>query len=71
MNLLENLFNKYRSDKGNEVGPRHSYSDFYSKYMDKLFKKEYYQYSTQIYSIYLQEYFKAHKIKCFQFNCVI
>ena len=42
-------------------------SKLYSKYMDKLFKKEYYQYSTQIYSIYLQEYFKAHKIKCFQF----
>lgn len=42
-------------------------SKLYSKYMDKMFKKEYYQYTTQVYSVYLQEYFKYHKIKCFQF----
>jgi len=35
-NLLETLFNKYKSDKGTEIGPRHSYSEFYSKYLEKI-----------------------------------
>lgn len=39
-NLLETLFNKYRSDKGTEVGPRHSYSEFYAKYLDEIRFKE-------------------------------
>ena len=25
---LEELFNKYKSDKGTKVGPKHSYADF-------------------------------------------
>ena len=35
-NLLETIFNKYRSDKGTEIGPRHSYSEFYLKYLEKI-----------------------------------
>jgi hypothetical protein len=35
-NELEILFNKYRSDKGTKIGPRHSYSEFYSRYLEKI-----------------------------------
>lgn len=35
-NKLEVLFNKYKSDKGTEIGPRHSYSNFYSKYLEEI-----------------------------------
>jgi hypothetical protein len=34
--MLNNLFNKYQSDKGTEIGPRHSYADFYEKYLNHI-----------------------------------
>jgi hypothetical protein len=36
MNKLETLFNKYKSDKGTEYGVRHSYADFYEKYLEPI-----------------------------------
>jgi hypothetical protein len=36
MNKLEKLFNKYKSDKGTEIGPRHSYAGFYEKYLEPI-----------------------------------
>ena len=38
--MLEELFNKYRSDKGTQIGPRHSYTDFYEKYLDPIRNNE-------------------------------
>ena len=35
-NKLETLFNKYKSDKGTEIGPKHSYADFYEKYLESI-----------------------------------
>jgi hypothetical protein len=32
-NLLTSLFNKYYSDKGDQIGPKHNYSEFYEKYL--------------------------------------
>ena len=34
--MLEELFNKYHSDKGTKIGPKHSYADFYEKYLDPI-----------------------------------
>jgi hypothetical protein len=31
--LLTSLFNQYYSDKGNQVGPKHNYAEFYEKYL--------------------------------------
>jgi hypothetical protein len=42
-------------------------SVLYEKFIDKLFKKEYYQYTTQLYTIFLQHYFKHHKVDYFMF----
>ncbi len=42
-------------------------SILYYKFIEKLFKKEYYQYTTQIYSIFLQHYFKSHNIDSLMF----
>ena len=36
MNKLETLFNKYKSDKGTEIGPKHSYASFYEKYLEPI-----------------------------------
>ena len=36
MNKLETLLNKYKSDKGTEIGPKHSYADFYEKYLEPI-----------------------------------
>jgi len=33
---LEEVFNKYGSDKGNEIGPKHSYSQFYEKFLQEV-----------------------------------
>ena len=35
-NKLETLFNKYKSDNGTEIGPRHSYTYFYEKYLEPI-----------------------------------
>lgn len=43
------------------------FSETYFKFIDKLMKKEYYQYITQIQTILLQDYFKAHNIDCYFF----
>jgi hypothetical protein len=42
-------------------------SVLYHKFIDKMFKKEYYQYTTQLYTIFLQHYFKHHKVDYFMF----
>jgi len=33
---LNSLFNKYQSDKGTEIGPKHSYASFYEKYLEPI-----------------------------------
>ncbi len=42
-------------------------SVLYYDFIDKLFRKEYYQYSTQLYSIFLQKYFESHNIDSLMF----
>jgi hypothetical protein len=37
---LESIFNRHGSDKGNEIGPKHSYSQFYEKFLEKDKDKE-------------------------------
>lgn len=37
---LETLFNKYNSDKGTLINPKHSYCEFYEKYLHTLREEE-------------------------------
>lgn len=34
--MLNELFNQHQSDKGTKIGPRHSYADFYEKYLSPI-----------------------------------
>ena len=34
--MLNELFNKYQSDKGTKIGPKHSYAEFYEKYLEPV-----------------------------------
>lgn len=47
--------------------PTKSLQRLYFKFIDKIMKKEYYQYITQVQTILLQEYFKHHKIDFYTF----
>ena len=42
-------------------------SNSYFKFLDKIMKKEYYQYITQVQTILLQDYFNYHKIEFYTF----
>lgn len=44
-----------------------SHSKLYFKFLDKIMRKEYYQYITQVQTILLQDYFKHHKIEFYAF----
>lgn len=52
---------------GDEHSPDKSLQRLYFKFIDKIMKKEYYQYITQVQTILLQEYFKHHKIDFYTF----
>lgn len=34
--MLEELFNRYHSDKGTKIGPKHSYANFYERYLNPI-----------------------------------